>query len=73
MLVWNLGGFVMPVYEYECKSCGEKFERKRGIAESDSKVKCPKCGAKEPRRVFSAFARGPSSFSGGSCAPGRPT
>ncbi len=63
----------MPVYEYECKSCGEKFERKRGIAESDSKVKCPKCGAKEPRRVFSAFARGPSSFSGGSCAPGRPT
>ena len=68
----------MPLYEYECKSCGEKFERKRGVTESDSKVKCPKCGATEPRRVFSAFARG-SSSSGGGCAsagvcdPGRPT
>ncbi len=62
----------MPVYEYECKSCGEKFEQKHGITESDIKVKCPKCGAKEPRRVFSTFAMG-SSSSGGSCAPSRPT
>ena len=59
----------MPVYEYECNSCGEKFEWKRGITESDSKVKCPKCGVTEPRRVFSSFARG-SSSSGGGCAPG---
>ena len=61
----------MPIYEYECENCGEKFEQRRGIAESDSNVKCPKCGEKKPRRVFSAFASGSSSAGG--CAPTAPT
>lgn len=57
----------MPIYEYECKSCGEKFEARRNISDSDTELKCPKCGKKEPRRVFSSFSC--SGFSGGSCAP----
>lgn len=61
----------MPIYEYECQSCGEKFEQRRGITESDSQVKCPKCKAKHPRRIFSAFAKGGSSS--GCCAPTAPT
>jgi len=61
----------MPIYEYECDKCGEKFEQRRGIAESDSDVKCPKCGAMKPRRIFSAFATGGSSAGG--CAPTAPT
>jgi putative FmdB family regulatory protein len=60
----------MPIYEYECRSCGEKFELRRGITESDSEIKCPKCEATNPRRVFSVFSTGSS---GGSCAPGSPT
>jgi len=56
----------MPIYEYECKSCGEKFELRRGMADTDAEIRCPKCGAKHPRRVFSAFAKGSSS---GICAP----
>lgn len=61
----------MPIYEYECESCGEKFELRRGIADSDAEIKCPRCGAEHPRRVFSAFATGGSSS--GSCAPSAPT
>ena len=60
----------MPIYEYECPACGEKFELRRGITESDSEVKCPKCEAENPRRVFSKFNMGSS---GGSCAPSSPT
>jgi len=60
----------MPIYEYECTKCGERFELRRSVADSDSEVKCPKCGAEEPRRVFSVFATGSSS---GTCAPSSPT
>jgi len=60
----------MPIYEYECPSCDERFEFRRGITDSDSEIKCPKCGAENPRRVFSVFARGSS---GGACAPSSPT
>jgi len=61
----------MPIYEYECQSWGERFEQRRGIDESDSEVKCPKCAAKHPQRVFSAFSKGDSSAGG--CAPTAPT
>ena len=52
----------MPIYEYQCKSCGEKFEAHRKIMDSDSELKCPKCGKKQPRRVFSTF---------GTCSSGK--
>jgi putative FmdB family regulatory protein len=45
----------MPIYEYECTNCGKKFEAYRKIADSDSEIKCPRCGKKQPRRIFSAF------------------
>ena len=64
----------MPIYEYECKSCGEKFELRHGINDSDTEIVCPKCGTWHPRRVFSTFATGTSGgSSGGACAPSRPT
>lgn len=56
----------MPIYEYECTSCGQRFELRRGIADSDSEIKCPHCGAEQPRRVLSVFATGSS---GSACAP----
>jgi len=56
----------MPIYEYQCTKCGERFELRRNIADSDSEIACPKCGQKSPKRVLSVF----SSSSGGiSCAP----
>ena len=46
----------MPIYEYECKSCGQKFELRRSVADKDGEVTCPKCGDEQPRRLFSIFA-----------------
>lgn len=39
-----------PIYKHECPSCGERFELRRGITDSDSliaidsdsKIRCPK-------------------------------
>jgi len=56
----------MPIYEYECISCGEKFELRHSMSDSSTDVKCPKCGASDTRRVFSTFATASSS---GACAP----
>ncbi len=60
----------MPIYEYECRNCKEKFELRRSIADSDSEVKYPKCGVGNLNRVFSLFA---VSSSSAACAPDAPT
>lgn len=46
----------MPIYEYECRNCEEKFEMLRGINDSDATVKCPSCGVKSAKRILSVFA-----------------
>jgi len=46
----------MPIYEYKCQKCGDKFAVKLGIFQNKKSVKCPKCGGDEPQRVFSTFA-----------------
>ena len=33
----------MPLYEYECKKCGHRFEEIRKFSDKHPK-KCPKCG-----------------------------
>jgi putative FmdB family regulatory protein len=43
----------MPIYEYNCKKCGEKFEMFRGLFENDDKVACPVCAEKGPGRIMS--------------------
>lgn len=50
----------MPIYEYRCQKCGERFELRRSMADSDSEIKCPKCQAEQPKRLLSLFARGES-------------
>jgi putative FmdB family regulatory protein len=65
----------MPIYEYECMNCGERFELRRGMTDEDDEIGCPKCGTKKPRRIFSVFGTSPSESTSGSsgstCAPGR--
>ncbi|GAI20545.1 unnamed protein product [marine sediment metagenome] len=60
----------MPIYEFECEKCGERFELHRNMADSDREVRCPKCGAEKPQRVFSVFGKGSSSMA---CPPSSPT
>ena len=59
----------MPIYEYECLKCGERFELRRSMSDSDQEVKCPECGAEDPRRIFSTFATSSVSSSYASGAP----
>lgn len=40
----------MPIYEYECRDCGHRFERLQKV--TDRKVRtCPKCKGKVERLV----------------------
>ena len=53
----------MPIYEYTCKACNEKFEQLQRTmssadAEATSKVKCPSCGSTKTARALSVFAVG---------------
>lgn len=40
----------MPIYEYECKDCGHRFEKKQGFHD-EPKADCPECHS-EAKRVF---------------------
>jgi len=60
----------MPIYEYECNHCGQKFELLRRINDSDVEIKCPRCGAEYPKRLVSLFG---SSASKNACSITAPT
>jgi len=42
----------MPTYEYRCNSCGEHLEVVQSFSD-DALTKCPNCGKKALRKVFS--------------------
>lgn len=57
----------MPIYEYACHGCDNKFELMRPFSQSTSPADCPTC-RKPAGRIMSVFA----SFTigdGGSVAP----
>jgi putative FmdB family regulatory protein len=70
----------MPIYEYQCESCAERFEVLTRFAERDSVQVCPACESTKTRVLVSsfAFAGGESSSasefsseaSGGGCCGG---
>ncbi|MFO8100940.1 MAG: zinc ribbon domain-containing protein [Dehalococcoidia bacterium] len=59
----------MPMYEYECNECGEKFEMRRGFSDSDEDITCPKCGVQNVKRAMSLFASGGGGGGGAACTP----
>jgi putative FmdB family regulatory protein len=70
----------MPIYEYRCESCAEKFEVLTRFAERDKAQVCPACESTRTRVLVSSFAfasAGESSISnfegetgGGGCCGG---
>ena len=45
----------MPIYEFECPSCGERFDRLQKLSDPDPDS-CPNCGATGVRRRLTAPA-----------------
>ena len=45
----------MPIYEYQCTQCEERFEVRQSMGADGSKLHCPKCTAQNPKRVISSF------------------
>ncbi|MFC1938889.1 zinc ribbon domain-containing protein [Chloroflexota bacterium] len=54
---------IVPIYEYQCVKCGERFELLRRINDKDSEIKCPKCGKLAANRMLSTFATASSNSS----------
>jgi putative FmdB family regulatory protein len=52
----------MPIYEYSCEACGNRFEKllRRSDAESAdgflSDAACPSCGKQDLKQEYSTFA-----------------
>jgi len=60
----------MPLYEYQCTQCGERFEVRQSIGEDGSTLCCPKCNAGKPKKLISTFSSPGTSSSfniGNSC------
>ncbi|NMB11446.1 MAG: zinc ribbon domain-containing protein [Firmicutes bacterium] len=58
----------MPLREFRCEQCGEKFEE---LVRNGTKVSCPKCSSEEVRCLISSFgfkSSGQSSGASGGCA-----
>jgi putative FmdB family regulatory protein len=43
----------MPIFEYRCRDCEERFEL---LVRSDTTVACPKCSGKKVDKLLSVFA-----------------
>ncbi len=43
----------MPIYEYECRGCGEQFEL---LVLKDTVAACPECGNQDLEQLISGFA-----------------
>ena len=60
----------MPLYEYECGDCGQRFERLVSLSEARGGVKCPECGSKSVRKLMSVFATGGGESGASECPTG---
>lgn len=45
----------MPLYEYRCQDCGERFELIRRYQDADRDLGCPHCQSERVQRQISSF------------------
>lgn len=48
----------MPLYEYLCRKCGQRFDLLRKMRDADRDLECPECQSDEIERLLSTFAAG---------------
>ena len=46
----------MPIYEYICLKCNEKFTLLQSMYPADNNTECPKCSSREVKKVISSFS-----------------
>ncbi|MGI6496620.1 MAG: FmdB family zinc ribbon protein [Kiritimatiellia bacterium] len=56
----------MPIYEYQCASCGHVFEH-LSRTRADVPTACAKCGAADPVKQLSTFAARTATAAGKAC------
>ena len=56
----------MPLYDFQCKECGEVFEVTLRFSEADRMPACPKCESPKTKKVISKVASFTVSGSGSS-------
>jgi putative FmdB family regulatory protein len=60
------GGSYMPIYEYQCRACGRRFELRQSFSDEPARL-CPHCGVEDVRRLLSPpagiFFKGPGFYS----------
>jgi putative FmdB family regulatory protein len=44
----------VPIYEYRCGACDERFDEL--VRHLEDPVRCPACGSEHPERLLSVFA-----------------
>jgi len=57
----------MPIYEYECKECKERFEALLSVNEDDQSLRCPNCQGNKLQKVLSLFSSASTKSSGAGC------
>jgi len=64
----------MPLYEYRCRECAERFEVLQRLGAGADELSCPRCDGEVERQhsTFAAHGASASSFAGdfAGCAPG---
>ena len=62
----------MPIYEYRCGECGEKFDKWHRSMCCEEAARCPKCGSQRVKKAVSLFgtsAAAEDRYPIASCAP----
>jgi putative FmdB family regulatory protein len=46
----------VPIYEYKCNSCGNRFEKIIFNSQDEKDLVCEKCGKKNIEKLLSSFS-----------------
>ncbi len=46
----------MPIYEYECESCGNRYAVLVHMKDSTETESCPRCGSQQARKLISSVS-----------------
>ncbi len=57
----------MPIYEYICLKCDNKFALLQSLYPAENNAECPKCSSRKVKKVISTFSLGTDS--GNSASP----